>query len=283
MLPLPGQRSTKGAPYHTARECSTPNLEKRRKKRSKRRCFVEMFILLWILPSSEVHHMVSIKSVWMKDWLIKQNNSLASNLDQIPIECRGRSVLECCVSKGRQGLLSSCRTSPVLAEMPNLGKYMALQKVCHLCSASFQVNPWVFLMWALRLLILALLTLHTGQQKGFSPVCILVTINLNIVLHWILPDVHDELLLRYELLSTLLTLVAPVVRALVSLLTQVQSTPEPVFLAAGTAAPALGARVHRRVVGQGVLQLRVHRDAGGMRAPCGGWRNHIWGVRRWRC
>ena len=56
-------------------------------------------------------------------------------------------------------------------------------------SASFHVRPWLFLMWAFRLLILALLEPHTGQQNGFSPVCILMCIisfcfEMNFLLHW---------------------------------------------------------------------------------------------------
>ena len=56
-------------------------------------------------------------------------------------------------------------------------------------SASFHVRPWLFLMWAFRLLILALLEPHTGQQNGFSPVCILMCMisfcfEMNFLLHW---------------------------------------------------------------------------------------------------
>ena len=66
---------------------------------------------------------------------------------------------------------------PVLADIP------------YWISASFQVRPWLFLMWAFRLLILALLEPHTGQQNGFSPVCILMCIisfcfEMNFLLHW---------------------------------------------------------------------------------------------------
>ena len=66
---------------------------------------------------------------------------------------------------------------PVLADIP------------YWISASFQVSPWLFLMWAFRLLILALLDPHTGQQNGFSPVCILMCIisfcfEMNFLLHW---------------------------------------------------------------------------------------------------
>ena len=44
-------------------------------------------------------------------------------------------------------------------------------------------------MWAFRLLILALLEPQTGQQNGFSPVCILMCIisfcfEMNFLLHW---------------------------------------------------------------------------------------------------
>ena len=66
---------------------------------------------------------------------------------------------------------------PVLAEIP------------YWISASFQVRPWLFLIWAFRLLILALLEPQTGQQNGFSPVCILMCIisfcfEMNFLLHW---------------------------------------------------------------------------------------------------
>ena len=66
---------------------------------------------------------------------------------------------------------------PVLADIP------------YWISASFQVKPWLFLTCAFKLLILALLVPQTGQQKGFSPVCILMCIisfcfEMNFLLHW---------------------------------------------------------------------------------------------------
>ena len=66
---------------------------------------------------------------------------------------------------------------PVLAEIP------------YWISASFQVKPWLFLTCAFKLLILALLVPQTGQQKGFSPVCILMCMisfcfEMNFLLHW---------------------------------------------------------------------------------------------------
>ena len=66
---------------------------------------------------------------------------------------------------------------PVLADIP------------YWISASFQVKPWLFLTCAFKLLILALLVPHTGQQNGFSPVCILMCMisfcfEMNFLLHW---------------------------------------------------------------------------------------------------
>merc|ERR1719356_582033 len=79
---------------------------------------------------------------------------------------------------GTTGLLSlPWRGRPVLADIP------------YWISASFQVKPWLFLTCAFKLLILALRVPHTGQQNGFSPVCILMCIisfcfEMNFLLHW---------------------------------------------------------------------------------------------------
>ena len=78
----------------------------------------------------------------------------------------------------------------------------AFAEIPYFTSASFQVSPWLFLMCAFKLLILCrrvstryslrsyltLHTLHTGQQKGFSPVCILMCMinfcfEMNFLLH----------------------------------------------------------------------------------------------------
>ena len=95
-------------------------------------------------------------------------------------------------SWGRIGLLSlSWRGRPedkVILDSRKLHKPV-LADIPYWISASFQVRPWLFLMWAFRLLILALLEPHTGQQNGFSPVCILMCIisfcfEMNFLLHW---------------------------------------------------------------------------------------------------
>ena len=67
------------------------------------------------------------------------------------------------------------------------------------------------------------------------------------------PHVHHQLLLGYEPFAALTANMLPGIITLMSLLTEIQPTPEPVLLAAGAAAPPFGPRVEGLVVQQGVL------------------------------
>ena len=210
-------------------------------------------------------------------------------------------------SWGTMGLLSfPCRGRPgdkIIVDSQKWHKPV-FADIPYWISASFQVRPWLFLMWAFRLLILALLDPHTGQQNGFSPVCILMCIisfcfEMNFLLHWSHWCSQDSCLRKYVMNGVKRAFLNFLKIANVDeihhktrylpqmcLLTEVESTAQAMLLSTSATAPALPPRV------QGLAWkfqpskncfLVHHLPGGRARCLCASLRSRTLAPSMWTC